>query len=80
MATCKKCNQSGLEWIEDDAKWRLYDPKTGRWHNADCPSRFGPVKGVKMVKKHASVCSHGILLTSACPLCEDERNNEDNAS
>ncbi len=31
-ATCKTCGATGLYWVEEDGKWRLYDSRTDERH------------------------------------------------
>lgn len=66
MAKCKRCGKTGLEWYKNEkGKWVLYDSENGTWHFDDCE----PI--VKW--REQRVCSHGILISSGCPMCDEIR-------
>lgn len=70
MATCNRCGKRGLEWLNQKGRMVLYNPINGALHYKECkPSN-------KKIMQKEEVCPHGILLSSACPLCDNDRELE----
>lgn len=69
MATCKKCGQSNLHWVQDqNGRWKLYNASTGNPHDSCKMTSLE----YAAIKKETRVCKHGILKDHPCDMCENE--------
>lgn len=68
MARCKYCGMNNLEWVEENGRYRMYDPVTGTMHNCH-PTR----DQVNKVKQAGKACKHGIAMDHWCDQCAEDR-------
>ena len=77
MVNCLKCGQTELEWVNDKGQWKLYEADSGNLHTLTCRLSKTEYKSMSSgnIPKDIS-CSHGILKSRACDICDNTRRGE----